>query len=58
MKIIKSLHQRFCKHEWELCREEAGPFLPISGEQIYRRCQKCGKVEKAFFQKYEGGGYK
>lgn len=58
MQIIKSLRQRFCKHEWELCREGAAPFLCISGEQIYRRCRKCGKVEKAFFREYEGGGYK
>lgn len=36
---IKTIKQRFCTHEWELCRK-SGMFLCISGEQIYRRCKK------------------
>lgn len=47
----------FCKHQWDICRKNE-PFACISGEQLYRRCKKCGKVEKHIFRVYEGCGYK
>lgn len=55
--LLKSIKQRFCNHEWELCKK-VSMFSCISGEQIYRRCKKCGKVEEAFSRQYEGGSYK
>lgn len=47
----------FCHHDWEICRKSE-PFACISGEQLYKVCAKCGKVEKWIFRQYEGGGYK
>lgn len=55
--MINWLRRLFCRHEWEICRK-VEPFCCISGEQLYKRCPKCGKVEKWHFRLYEGGGYK
>ena len=54
MGIIKKL---FCRHDWEICRK-VERFAFISGEQLYRRCKKCGKVKKFIYREFEGYGYK
>lgn len=56
MKIIKRL---FCRHEWEVCRN-VNPmlFACISGEQLYKRCTKCGKIKKWIYREFEGSGYR
>lgn len=54
MRFIKRL---FCRHEWEICRKVGG-YCCISGEQLYMRCKKCGKVEKYIYREYEGNGYR
>lgn len=51
------IKQIFCRHEWEICRKHE-PFYCICGEQLYKRCQKCGKVKEWIFRQYEGGAYK
>lgn len=50
-------HNHVCEHEWEICKK-AEPFMSLRGEQLYKRCLKCGKVEEYIFREYEGGGYK
>lgn len=47
----------FCKHDWEI-RRKVERFTCISGEQLYRRCKKCGKVGKYIYREYEGSGYR
>ncbi len=54
MHILKHL---FCRHEWDVCRKRE-PFAYISGEQLYKRCTKCGKVKKWIYRQFEGSGYK
>lgn len=56
---MKKLRQMLCRHKWEICRKvnEFG-FASISGEQLYKRCPKCGKVKEHIFREYEGMGYK
>lgn len=57
--MLKFFKQMFCRHDWQVCRKVSdGPFVCISGEQLYRRCTKCGKVEKYIHLEYEGLGYK
>lgn len=55
--MVTWIKRLFCRHKWEICRK-CGPFACISGEQLYKVCAKCGKVEKWIFREYEGGGYK
>lgn len=58
MKRIKSfLKQLFCRHDFEICRQ-SGPFFSLGGEQLYKVCKRCGKVEKYIYREYEGMGYK
>ena len=51
------LTRLFCRHEWEVCRK-VELFSCISGEQLYKRCKKCGKVKKWIFREFEGSGYR
>jgi hypothetical protein len=46
--MIMKIRQMFCKHDYELCRK-VQPFHNLSGEQLYKRCTKCGKVIKDRF---------
>ena len=48
MKFLKRL---FCKHDWEIVRKES-MFYSLHGEQLYKRCKKCGKVVKYIYQVY------
>ena len=57
--MLKFIKRMFCRHEWQTCRKVSdSPFACISGEQLYRRCTKCGKVEKWIYREFEGGGCK
>ena len=56
--IMNIIRQLFCHHDWEVCRRIESGFACISGEQLYRRCTKCGKVEKWIWREYEGNGYR
>ena len=56
-KFKKIIKQLICKHEWDICRKSE-PFFSIGGEQLYKVCKKCGKVEKYIYIEYEGMGYK
>ncbi len=55
--ILFKLKRLFCQHEWEVCIK-VEPFACISGEQLYKRCKKCGKVKKWIYRQFEGEGYK
>ena len=50
--MFEGIKQMFCKHEWEYCTKKS-KFHALNGEQIYKRCPKCKKVEKAYFRKYD-----
>ena len=44
-----------CNHDWEIYRKQE-KFVSISGEQLYRRCKKCGKIEKYIYREFEENG--
>ena len=54
---MKWLKHLFCRHEWEICRKR-DVFVSLSGEMLYKRCKKCGKVAEYIYRVYEGNGYK
>lgn len=54
---MKFLKQLFCKHDWEIVRKTS-MFCSLKGEQLYKRCKKCGKVVEYIYREYEGNGYK
>lgn len=57
--MLKVIRRLLCRHDWEVCTMDSGsPFVCISGEQLYKRCAKCGKVKKWIYRVFEGGGYK
>ena len=43
--MLRKIRQLFCRHEYEVCVKES-KFHCLSGEQLYKRCSKCGKVIK------------
>ena len=51
------IRQIFCKHDYEICRK-VEEFHSLNGEQLYKVCKKCGKVEKYIYREFEGMGYK
>lgn len=51
------IKQIFCKHDWEI-GTLSSKYCNLRGEQLWRRCKKCGKMQKWIFREYEGGGYK
>lgn len=55
--MLKWLRRLVCRHHWELCRKVGG-YSSLRGEQLYRRCTKCGKVVKDIYREFEGMGYK
>lgn len=54
---MSKIKQFFCKHKWEIVRK-TGMFQSLRGEQLYRRCEKCGKVVKYIYREHEGNGFK
>lgn len=54
---MKFLKQLFRKHDWEIVRK-LSMFFSLNGEQLYKRCKKCGKVVEYIYQECEGAGYK
>jgi len=55
--MFHKIKQLFCKHDWEVCRQNS-MFYCISGEQLYKRCKKCGKVVEYIYREFEGAGYR
>lgn len=55
MKIFKKI---FCKHEYEYVKKITNGYSCISGDEIYERCKKCGKLKYVGFWEFEGMGYK
>lgn len=51
------IRQIFCKHDYDICRK-VEKFHSLRGEQLYKVCNKCGKVEKYIYREFEGMGYK
>ena len=49
MKFIKQL---FCRHDWEIVKKVSKLYC-IGGEQLYKRCKKCGKVVEYIYLKHE-----
>ena len=59
MKITDKIKQHFCKHDFDICRKvNKSGFHSLRGEQLYKVCFKCGKVEKYIYREFEGNGYK
>lgn len=56
--MLNWLRRIFCRHSWQICRKVSGGFAIISGEQLYKRCSKCGKVKKWIYVEYEGDGFR
>lgn len=54
---MKRLKHLFCRHEWEICRKQER-YASLHGEQLYKRCKKCGKVAEYIYRVYEDNGYK
>ncbi|MEQ3171415.1 hypothetical protein AAA086_10145 [Dysosmobacter welbionis] len=50
------IYYKICD-EWEICRK-IEPFASLRGEQLYRVCRKCGKIEPHIYREFDGGGYK
>lgn len=42
------INQLFCRHDYEICKK-VQKFHCLGGEQLYKRCKKCGKVIKYKF---------
>lgn len=57
MKMFKRLKSMFCKHDWEIVMKNE-LFFSLRGRQLYKRCNKCGKVKKWIYLEHEGAGYK
>lgn len=55
--MIKRIKRLFCKHDYEIVRKSQ-MFASLRGEQLYKRCKKCGKVKPYIYREYEGGGFK
>lgn len=55
--MFKRLKSMFCKHDWEIVMKNE-LFFSLRGRQLYKRCNKCGKVKKWIYLEHEGAGYK
>lgn len=56
---MKKIRQMLCRHKWAISRKVSDSmFASISGEQLYQKCEKCGKVKEYVYREYEGTGYK
>ena len=56
-KSLMEIKELFCKHDYQICRR-ISIYQSLRGEQLYKVCQKCGKVKKYIYREYEGFGYK
>lgn len=56
--MLSIIERLFCRHEWEVGRIIGGGYYCISGEQLYKRCKKCGKLKKYIYREFEGNGYR
>lgn len=57
-KLVITIRQALCKHKETEKVVENSVFKRISGETVYIRCKKCGKILDSINYEYEGLGYK
>ena len=57
-KLAITIRQALCKHKETEKVVENSVFKRISGETVYVRCKKCGKILDSINYEYEGLGYK
>lgn len=57
-KIQTAIKQALCKHEEVESFTPKTKFSRISGETIYIRCVRCGKIIDKITYDYKGFGYK
>lgn len=55
--MLKKVKRLFCRHKYITVRK-IEPYCCISGEQLYKKCEKCGKVKPYIFREFEGPRYK
>lgn len=53
-----NIRQALCKHKETEKVVQDSVFKRISGETVYIRCKKCGKILDSINYEYEGFGYK
>lgn len=56
--MLRLVRRILCRHSWQVCTKVRDGFAIISGEQLYKRCTKCGKIKKWIYAEFEGGGYR
>ncbi len=59
--MIRLIKRLFCRHDDEVVKKvDPSGFQVLSGDQLYLRCKKCGRVKKFIFAEYndDGTGYK
>lgn len=57
-KLIIAIRQALCKHKETEKVVKDSVLKRISGETVYIRCKKCGKILGSINYEYEGFGYK
>lgn len=57
-KLIITIRQALCLHKETEKVVKDSVFKRISGETVYIRCKKCGKILDSINYEYEGFGYK
>ena len=57
-RLAITIRQALCKHKETEKVVENSVFKRISGETVYVRCKKCGKILDSINYEYEGLGYK
>ena len=53
-KLKTWLKQKFCKHEYTrqiIATSGPVPVFLLSGQTVYIRCPKCGKIKDEFFER-------
>lgn len=57
-RLAITIRQALCKHKETEKVVENSVFKRISGETVYVRCKRCGKILDSINYEYEGLGYK
>lgn len=57
-RVAITIRQALCKHKETEKVVENSVFKRISGETVYVRCKRCGKILDSINYEYEGLGYK
>lgn len=56
--LTRKIKQGLCRHKETEMVKPVTVFHRISGETVYKRCKKCGKILDSISYEYEGAGYK